>query len=78
MNLEKKENFAMKGLTPEQVTNIATILSKIGSYEFNIFELDKYAGKNAIYFVLNQGLTRFGLMKYLKEPKFVEFSKELM
>ena len=54
MNLEKKENFAMKGLTPEQVTNIATILSKIGSYEFNIFELDKYAGKNAIYFVLNQ------------------------
>ena len=78
MNLEKKENFAMKGLTPEQVNNIATILSKIGSYEFNIFELDKYAGKNAIYFVLNQGLTRFGLMKYLNEPKFVEFSKELM
>lgn len=68
----------MKGLSPEQVTNIATILSKIGSYEFNIFQLDRYAGKNSIYFVLNQGFTRFGLIKYINEPKFVEFSKELM
>ena len=50
MNLEKKENFAMKGLTPEQVTNIATILSKIGSYEFNIFELDKSISSSVILF----------------------------
>lgn len=68
----------MQNLTPEQVKDIAATLSKIGSYEFSVFELDACAGKNTIYFVLNQSFLRFGLLKCINEKKFVSFCKELM
>lgn len=77
INLQKKENYAMSVLTSEQITGVANVLSKIDSFEFNIFDLDYFAKKNSIYFVLNQTFSRCELFKLIPENKFVEFCKEL-
>ena len=76
-SLENKENIVTKVLQPECVSKIANVLSKLHTYEFNIFALDEYAGKNSLYFVLNQSFVHFGLTRLINESKFCSFCQEI-
>lgn len=78
-SLSKKENFALKDLSPEVIQQLAKLLSKVESYEFNIFELDNLIGKRSLYFVMNQILSKYGFFKdMIEEAKFLNFADELI
>lgn len=76
-SLENKENIVTKSLQPEDVSKIANVLSKLHTYEFNVFTLDEHAGKNTLYFVLNQSFIHFGLLRLINENKFCSFCQEI-
>ena len=77
-NLETKENFALRDLSSQEKQSIAVVLSKIENFDFNIFELNKLAGKRSIYFVLNQIYSKYGFFKLVEEDKFLNFCEEIM
>jgi hypothetical protein len=78
-NLEKKMTNIMKDLSPEQIKLLATNLSKIDSFEFNVFELDSLIQKKTLHFVSNQILTKYGFFKEVTtDKKFSNFITEII
>ena len=69
----------MKDLSHEVIQEVAKHLSKIESFEFNVFDLDKIIGKRAIYFVLDRVFAKYSFFKSrVEEKKFLSFSEQLI
>ncbi len=79
-NIEKKvSDSVLKDISPETVKQLALQLSKIESFEFNVFELDNLIGKKTLYFTLTQILSKYAFFKeVIKEKTFVNFIHEII
>lgn len=77
--LEKKTNFVVKDIPPETLRLLAMQLTKIESYEFNVFDIDSLIEKKTLYFALNQIFIKYGFFKdTVSEDKFLNFITEII
>ncbi len=78
-NLESKMTNIMKDLSPEQIKQLATNLSKVDSYDFNVFELDSFINKKTLHFVSNQILAKYAFFKEVTtDEKFSNFITDII
>ena len=78
-NLENKLTNIMKDLSQEQIKQLATNLSKVDSFDFNVFELDSLIQKTTLHFVSNQILGKYGFFKEVTtDEKFSNFITEII
>jgi hypothetical protein len=77
--IESKTNFVVKDIPVETIRLLAIQLSKIESFEFNVFEIDKLIEKKTLYFALNQIMFKYGFFKdVIDEEKFLNFITEII